>query len=611
MPVLAQPQRPVVVSQADAEGYHQRGLAAMKAQDWQGAISNFTLAIRRNPRFDNSYAFRGIARSNLLDYQGAISDFNDALAISSKNQYAYLGRGSTYAALGNFQAAISDFNQVLAINSKNEYAYVGRGNVRASVVNFLGLVDHKGAISDYNQALAINPRNEGALVSRSGIRAMLGELQGAMVDLNQAIRLTPSSDIVSLANAYAARGNLKSIMGDFQGGLADVNRAIQLNPNQARVKSFAYAVRGSIHYLLGEHQEALTDGRQAIRLDPTLSNGYYSRGLAQFGLRNDAAARADFNEALRIMPTDGFSTYWLGQIKLRQGDYQGAIADYNRAVQLIPVITMAKGFDDYRATARRLMNNPVAAQPPAAPRPQPVSVPVSAAPKPAPPLPVAPPSPSVAVVNPAPSNPGVNVYKIANETTVMIEGQNPGSGVIIGRTGNTYYVLTAKHVVLTADEYNIIAANGKKYKLDYQQVRKFNNLDLAVVQFTSTDTLSIAQFANSEQTNQGDNIFVSGWPAVGGAITRPTHQVTRGTLTGFQRGDSEGYELTYDSTTAPGMSGGPVFDATGRVIGIHGRAAGNQEIGKTGINLGIPIHLFIRQAPQAGLNLQQLGLRAS
>jgi tetratricopeptide (TPR) repeat protein len=534
MPVFAQAQRPVVVSQADAEGYFQRGLAAYKAQDWQGAISNFTLAIRRNPKGDNSYALRGLARLNLQDYQGAISDFNQALAINPKNEYAYLGRG--------------------------------------------------------------------------GPRAMLGELQGAMVDLNQAIRLTPSSDIVSLANAYAARGNLKSIMGDFQGGLADVNRAIQLNPNQARVKSFAYAVRGSIHYLLGEHQEALTDGRQAIRLDPTLSNGYYSRGLAQFGLRNDTAARADFNEALRLLPIDGFSYYWLGQIKLRQGDYQGAIADYNRAVQLIPVVAMAKGYDDYRATARRLMNNPVAAQP-AAPRPQPVAAPVSAAPKPAPAPP--PPSPAVAVVNPAPSNPGVNVYKIAEETTVMIEGQNPGSGVIIGRTGNTYYVLTAKHVVLTADEYNIIAANGKKYKLDYQQVRKFNTLDLAVVQFTSTDTLSVAQFANSEQTNQGDNIFVSGWPAVGGAITRPTHQVTRGTLTGFQRGDSEGYELTYDSTTAPGMSGGPVFDATGRVIGIHGRAAGNQEIGKTGINLGIPIHLFIRQAPQAGLNLQQIGLRAS
>jgi hypothetical protein len=58
------------------------------------------------------------------------------------------------------------------------------------------------------------------------------------------------------------------------------------------------------------------------------------------------------------------------------------------------------------------------------------------------------------------------------------------------------------------------------------------------------------------------------------------------------------------------MSGGPIFDSTGRVVGIHGRASGNEERGKNGLNLGIPIHLFLRQAPQAGLNLQQIGLKA-
>ena len=31
--------------------------------------------------------------------------------------------------------------------------------------------------------------------------------------------------------------------------------------------------------------------------------------------------------------------------------------------------------------------------------------------------------------------------------TVIINGQNPGSGVVIGQQGNTYFVLTAKHVV--------------------------------------------------------------------------------------------------------------------------------------------------------------------
>jgi serine protease Do len=66
----------------------------------------------------------------------------------------------------------------------------------------------------------------------------------------------------------------------------------------------------------------------------------------------------------------------------------------------------------------------------------------------------------------------------------------------------------------------------------------------------------------------------------------------------------------YGNSTGPGMSGGPIFNSNGQVVGIHGRAAGNEDIGKVGINLGIPVHLFLRQAPQAGLNLDRLGLRA-
>jgi hypothetical protein len=34
--LLAQPQPPVLLSQADAESYHQRGIAALRAKDWQG-----------------------------------------------------------------------------------------------------------------------------------------------------------------------------------------------------------------------------------------------------------------------------------------------------------------------------------------------------------------------------------------------------------------------------------------------------------------------------------------------------------------------------------------------------------------------------------------------
>jgi serine protease Do len=58
------------------------------------------------------------------------------------------------------------------------------------------------------------------------------------------------------------------------------------------------------------------------------------------------------------------------------------------------------------------------------------------------------------------------------------------------------------------------------------------------------------------------------------------------------------------------MSGGPIFNSSGKLVGIHGRASGTQISGKTGINLGIPINLFLNQASQIGLSLKQLGLKA-
>jgi WD40 repeat protein len=202
------------------------------------------------------------------------------------------------------------------------------------------------------------------------------------------------------------------------------------------------------------------------------------------------------------------------------------------------------------------------------------------------------------------------IAAMAKEVTVIINGQNPGSGVIIGQEGSTYYVLTAKHVVNTQDEYEIVTSDGQSYTLDYRTVRKVPDADLAVVQFTSNQNYPVAEIGDSDVAIQGKAVYISGWPHPGQAITQRIFQLTVGEISGRLGVAEDGYELVYTNITRSGMSGGPIFDATGHLIGIHGRAEGttinnpdNQETldVKSGFNLGIPLKTFIELTEIAAL----------
>ncbi|AFY81123.1 trypsin-like peptidase domain-containing protein [Oscillatoria acuminata] len=196
-----------------------------------------------------------------------------------------------------------------------------------------------------------------------------------------------------------------------------------------------------------------------------------------------------------------------------------------------------------------------------------------------------------------------DIATLTQQVTVVINGQNPGSGVIIGKQGNTYTVLTANHVVASPDEYQIVTADGVQHPLNYTTVRRLPNLDLALLQFTSNQSYEIAQMGDADIAQPGTSVYIAGWPHPGIAITERIFQMTPGQISGrSQSGTESGYELVYTNITRSGMSGGPVLDSLGRLIGIHGRAEGqaiyNPDTGdtvdiKSGFNLGIPLDTFI------------------
>jgi S1-C subfamily serine protease len=225
------------------------------------------------------------------------------------------------------------------------------------------------------------------------------------------------------------------------------------------------------------------------------------------------------------------------------------------------------------------------------------------------------PQPSVALT-------GREVNNIAREITVLIQNKQGGhgSGFIIARNGNTYSVLTAYHVVAGQGEYGLITSDKQAYEIDYSKVQRLPDVDLAVVEFTSDKDYQVAKLGTAE-TSEGQDVFVSGWPKPGAAGQQTggtTRQFTDGRISGYLSQSHNGYEMTYTNVTRGGMSGGPVLDAGGRVVGIHGmgdkenieglEAAGLSQESlrvaaeiKTGFNYAIPVSTFLRLAPQAGI----------
>jgi tetratricopeptide (TPR) repeat protein len=225
------------------------------------------------------------------------------------------------------------------------------------------------------------------------------------------------------------------------------------------------------------------------------------------------------------------------------------------------------------------------------------------------------------------------IDKIASEITVLIDATLSGSGVLIakerGWAGATYYVLTAKHVIQGKNEFDVVTPDGERYRLTQKDVFDYlPDADLAVVQFRSKQQYSIAKVTNWEFQNRSiyfDKqeyedmpwVFVSGFPD-------PTQESdfqnqkrlfttgifrnsTDSPFSGSDASLSDGYELTYTSATYRGMSGSPILDVSGRLIGIHGRNTGQVVTGNRriilGDSIGVPISKFIKSKSEKLKNL--------
>lgn len=205
----------------------------------------------KNPHNALLFSNLGLVQRRLGRYEEAVDSYSYALNIAPLAVPILLNRAALYLELGMQQKAYVDYCQVMDVDKNNvealsmrAYIYVTRRDFKAARMDYdrlleldpqnysgrLGLATleqkegrHRQALDLLNKLIAENDADAALLVARAGVERDMTHEDLALIDLEQAIRLAPSSP-----DAYLLRGDI--YLAQKKKGLAesDFKKAISL-----------------------------------------------------------------------------------------------------------------------------------------------------------------------------------------------------------------------------------------------------------------------------------------------------------------------------------------------------------------------------------------------
>jgi len=201
------------------------GLVAEKHNDYEGAIGDYTSAIKYKPDFVKAYLRRAKCYERLNMHEKAIIDYEsvDKYIEKSKKDMIKIGIGNNYADLGKFDIALNYIEEAVVINPNDPANYFFRARINEA----LGYKQR--ALIDYTIFLEKKPNEIEGLNERGRIRWELGDLNGAITDYSKIIELAPN-----IGEPYYHRGVIFIKINEREDGILDLERASMLGVKDAR-----------------------------------------------------------------------------------------------------------------------------------------------------------------------------------------------------------------------------------------------------------------------------------------------------------------------------------------------------------------------------------------
>lgn len=209
-----------------------RGNGYVRKQDYDRAIGDYNDAIRLDANYSKAFNDRGVAYQKKVEFDRAIADFDQAIRLNPNYAIAFANRAQVYQTKGEFDRAVRDYGEVVRLQPQFEQVIRQQPALEADWKRTLEIVrnercwvravtgDLQAALADCDEAIRLHPNTAAILDSRGFALLKMGRWDAAIADFDSALRLQPR-----LASSLYGRGFAKLKKGDARGGNADVGSA--------------------------------------------------------------------------------------------------------------------------------------------------------------------------------------------------------------------------------------------------------------------------------------------------------------------------------------------------------------------------------------------------
>jgi tetratricopeptide (TPR) repeat protein len=191
------------------------------------------------------------------------------------------------------------------------------------------------ALRDLNEAIRLAPRQADSFLIRAEVWRASGDVGKALADCDAVLRLDPTS-----AGALVIRASIWAANKEYDKAIADYSEVIRRDPQVVP----AYFGRAAVQGEKGEIDKAIADLGTAIHLNPQLPDSYLVRAVAWKHKGEVDKAIADLTEAIQLEPRSAHAYHSRGQLLAEKKNFEKAIDDYSQAIRLEP--NQALGYCD-------------------------------------------------------------------------------------------------------------------------------------------------------------------------------------------------------------------------------------------------------------------------